>query len=354
MRQGGNERRRGNLDRENYHKRMPEDQHPAGEDQTSNNPPIPKHAEIVSQQHTDTPNYSQTVTNSRPHWADVIIAIFTGLILLTYITSDYFLWRQLKITSGQLDQMKNSSVQTGDLITATQNLAIASTNQASSMADLAQAAKDQVTKLGAEVKESHALAAASQETAKAAVAQSVISAKSLEANQRPWVSFDTTITSPLTFDDNWSSLTLVFDLRNTGGSTAVFVGFATGLYIDSQLQPNAFAERERVCQRAISYGALGGALFVGHSQSHQWSLGTPMKDLRIGELYSPTVIACVGYRSPVNDTAIFYTAAIMRVMRLRYIDSKGRPSFAIVPPDSVPVADLYLWEDPMSGGLIVK
>src|ERR1017187_5605091 len=42
----------------------------------------------------------------RPHWRDRTLAVFTVLIFLTYLTSDYFLWRQLKITSGQLEQMK--------------------------------------------------------------------------------------------------------------------------------------------------------------------------------------------------------------------------------------------------------
>ncbi len=40
--------------------------------------------------------------NNRPYWTDRIIAIFTGLILLTYVTSDYFLWRQLQSTEKTL------------------------------------------------------------------------------------------------------------------------------------------------------------------------------------------------------------------------------------------------------------
>ena len=131
MRRDGN----GNL-RENDRKRMPEDRHTAGENQTAKKPLVPKHAEIVPQQNTKTPSYSQPAASSRPHWADVIIAIFTGLILLTYITSDYFLWRQLKITEGQLDQMKGGSAQTDRLIEKADSIAnsMAATVKQSQMA----------------------------------------------------------------------------------------------------------------------------------------------------------------------------------------------------------------------------
>lgn len=40
---------------------------------------------------------------NRPHWADAVIAILTGLILITYITSNYFSCRQLKLTGKALD-----------------------------------------------------------------------------------------------------------------------------------------------------------------------------------------------------------------------------------------------------------
>lgn len=37
---------------------------------------------------------ANTVSIHRPHWADSIIAVFTVLIFLTYVTSNYFLWQQ--------------------------------------------------------------------------------------------------------------------------------------------------------------------------------------------------------------------------------------------------------------------
>jgi hypothetical protein len=48
----------------------------------------------------------------RPHWADILMAVFTGLILLTYLTSDYFLWKQLGMTQTALADSENSFKQT--------------------------------------------------------------------------------------------------------------------------------------------------------------------------------------------------------------------------------------------------
>src|ERR1700733_13797449 len=55
-----------------------------------------------------------------PHWADRIMAIFTVLIFFTYITSDYFLWRQLGATRDALTQAKQDNA---NAITAQQTIA---------------------------------------------------------------------------------------------------------------------------------------------------------------------------------------------------------------------------------------
>ena len=51
-------------------------------------------------------NQDKTTTNgssNRPHWADRSIAIFTGLMLITYITGNYFSCQQIRLTGTALD-----------------------------------------------------------------------------------------------------------------------------------------------------------------------------------------------------------------------------------------------------------
>lgn len=45
---------------------------------------------------------SSADVNNRPHWADKVMAAFTGLIFLTYIASDYFLWSQMRLSQDAL------------------------------------------------------------------------------------------------------------------------------------------------------------------------------------------------------------------------------------------------------------
>jgi hypothetical protein len=84
---------------------MPEQHHSNDQEETPSIPTVPAHTEPIGSENALRPKTQQ---DERPHWADRTIAIFTVLIFLTYITSDYFLWRQLKITNGQLEQNKAS------------------------------------------------------------------------------------------------------------------------------------------------------------------------------------------------------------------------------------------------------
>src|ERR1700722_8613336 len=60
------------------------------------------------------------MTNNRPHWADTAIAVFTGLILITYITGNWFSCQQLKLTRKALEQ---SQIDNAKAIAAQQAIA---------------------------------------------------------------------------------------------------------------------------------------------------------------------------------------------------------------------------------------
>lgn len=112
-------------------------------------------------------------TDNRPHWADAVIAIFTVLIFLTYITSDYFLWKQMRLTQESLRDSDSSFART------LQQMQAQTKAQESSAAGAKRAAKamaDEVSKLKAVVAETHSLASAAQTANTNAVVA-----------ERPWV-----------------------------------------------------------------------------------------------------------------------------------------------------------------------
>jgi hypothetical protein len=201
--------------------------------------------------------------------ADWAMVLFTLIIAASTITYTVYAKRQWNAMSDQLAEMKSSGTDTKNLAIAagkqadaagkqtdkmaeslrkTDDLISQATEQAKATNRLAMAARDQVAKLDAQVTETHALA-------KAAADQFTISAKALTANQRPWVSFDIRINGPLTFDADGAHLSLAVTFKNTGGSTAIGSGFEIEMYHENapQVLNSELFERDRVCQRALSF-----------------------------------------------------------------------------------------------------
>src|ERR1039458_5085593 len=117
------------------------------------------------------------MNTNRPHWADTAIAIFTGLMLITYITSNYFSCQQLKLTKKTFEEIRKGGADTHVLAVAAKAqadsskvIAESAKAQADNTETIAQAARtqataavNQVARLEAGVKETHALAEASKE-----------------------------------------------------------------------------------------------------------------------------------------------------------------------------------------------
>jgi len=135
----------------------------------------------------------------------------------------------------------------------------------------------------------------------------------------------------------------------------VGAGFEIEMYRDPTPQVRKFLspETNRLCQQARNGTLLSNAIFVGVPRTERWVVGTPAAEVERQRattgLFFTQIIACVAYRSPVDDTVFFETSSNMSLTRERYIDDKGRPSAAIIPPNSVAIKDLILFQDPALG-----
>jgi hypothetical protein len=107
------------LHRENNTEHMPEDDDSPTKNNSANKPLALSHKEnpITGE---GNPGSESREGNPRPHWADRIVAIFTGLIFLTYIASNYFSCNQLKLTKAAIDQ---SATNNASAIAAQQKIA---------------------------------------------------------------------------------------------------------------------------------------------------------------------------------------------------------------------------------------
>lgn len=195
---------------------------------------------------------------------------------------------------------------------------------------------------------------ANKQAAEAATNAASTARDALVATNRPWVSFDMRAVSPLTFDKDGAHLSFDVTFKNTGGSTAISTGFKVEMWRDiTPTIPNGVVrERERLCKEAAQLSVLSKALFVGDPRTDTWLIGYPPEGVstsvkQSGD-FSALIIACIEYRSPVSDR-FFETASVISLGRQKYIDPRGRPSFSIIPPDSVPISSLSLAQDPTLG-----
>jgi hypothetical protein len=106
------------LCREHNTEHMPE-KNDASTEKQSTSPILSSGKEDpITRKRTNDPEGKEA--NPRPHWADRIIAIFTGLIFLTYIASNYFACRQMKLTKTAIEQ---SAANNSSAIIAQQGIA---------------------------------------------------------------------------------------------------------------------------------------------------------------------------------------------------------------------------------------
>jgi hypothetical protein len=113
------------------------------------------------------------MTNNRPHWADTAIAIFTGLMLVTYITANYFSCQQLKLTKRTFEEVQKGGTDTHDLALAAK--------------DQAAAAKLQVEEMKKGGTDTHTLAVAAKKQADAAQRESTTTREALTSVQRAFI-----------------------------------------------------------------------------------------------------------------------------------------------------------------------
>ena len=92
---------------------MPEGRNGQDKRNASDNPaPTHKREPVAGENETGGRAEKQDSADRRPHWADILMAVFTGLILLAYLTSDYFLWKQLALTQEALTDSESSFAKT--------------------------------------------------------------------------------------------------------------------------------------------------------------------------------------------------------------------------------------------------
>jgi hypothetical protein len=170
--------------------------------------------------------------------------------------------------------------------------------------------------------QSRATSRATQQASSAAKSTAEATARQLELSQRPWISIDTSIESPLTFtSEGAAQVSVNFVIRNVGSTPAKGLSVQPKILIASQGEQDPVMQRSKVCEEnRTREPETDGTLFpkVELTKSVTF-LGDPWdivkESTRTGS-FSPVVIVCASYRSTFDDSARYTTGVIYYLRRI--------------------------------------
>jgi hypothetical protein len=170
--------------------------------------------------------------------------------------------------------------------------------------------------------QSRATSRATQQVSSAAKSTAEATARQLELSQRPWVSIDTFIESPLTFTPEGSArVSVKFVIRNVGSTPAKGLSVQPEISIASLDEQDPVMRRSKVCEENRTRGAgTDGTLFPKIEFTKFVTFLGDAKDIvkesnRMGS-FSPVVIVCASYRSTFDDSARYTTGALDYLRRI--------------------------------------
>lgn len=170
--------------------------------------------------------------------------------------------------------------------------------------------------------QSRATSRATQQASNAAKSTAEATARQLELTQRPWISIDTTIESPLTFtSDGAAQVSVKFVIRNVGSTPAKGLSVEPKLSIAAQGEQDPVIERSKVCEEnRMREAGSDGTLFPKGELTKSVTFLADAWDIvkesnRTGS-FSPVVIVCASYRSTFDDSARYTTGVIYYLRRI--------------------------------------
>ena len=170
--------------------------------------------------------------------------------------------------------------------------------------------------------QSRATSRATQQVSSAAKSTAEATARQFELSQRPWISIDTSIESPLTFtSEGAAQVSVNFIIRNVGNTPAKGLSVQPKILIASRGEQDPVMQRSKVCEEnRTREPETDGTLFpkVEFTKSvtfvaDAWDI---VKELNRTGSFSPVVIVCASYRSTFDDSARYTTGVIYYLRRI--------------------------------------
>jgi hypothetical protein len=170
--------------------------------------------------------------------------------------------------------------------------------------------------------QSRATSRATQQVSSAAKSTAEATARQLELSQRPWISIDTSVESPLTFTpEGAAQVSVNFVIRNVGSTPAKGLSVQPKILIASRGEQDPVMQRSKVCEEnrmreAETDGTLFPKVELTKSVTFVADAWDIVKELNRTGSFSPVVIVCASYRSTFDDSARYTTGVIYYLRKI--------------------------------------
>jgi hypothetical protein len=146
--------------------------------------------------------------------------------------------------------------------------------------------------------------------------------RQLELSERPWVSINASVVTPLTYNsEGVAQVTLQLAIRNVGSTPAKGLSLEPKMFIASLGDQDPVMVRSSVCDENRRLGiATDGTLFPTMELTRFVTFHADAKELvkeskRTGS-FSPALVACASYRSTFDDRSRYTTGVIYYLRRI--------------------------------------
>jgi hypothetical protein len=166
---------------------------------------------------------------------------------------------------------------------------------------------------------------ASRSIQKAAVAMQSTTetmTRQLELSQRPWVSINAVVVTPLTYNSQGvAQVTLQLAIRNVGNTPAKALSVEPKMFIASLGEQDPVMVRSSVCEENRKLGiATDGTLFPTMELTRFVTFHADANEItkeskRTGS-FSPALVACASYKSTFDDRSRYTTGVIYYLRRI--------------------------------------
>lgn len=183
------------------------------------------------------------------------------------------------------------------------------------------------------------------------------SVAAMERGQRPWLSLDAALKSPVTYDDAGAHVIITFRAKNVGHLPAFGVWIDPVMHISGRARQEPTQERDRLCKQIAETAQIGSVVFPGETLERDIGITGAASAIEEQNPSTPgavagdpprsfnaEIVAVVGYKIAPDEPTYCYTGVIYDIY-----DRNSGLALALIVGENSPIESLSLELFPIVG-----